>query len=404
MTPTNRQPATGRQQAAGRRPPTGQGFSTLAIHAGQEPDPLTGAVVTPIHLASTFAQEAVGKHQGFDYARTNNPTRASLETTIAALEGAEHGFAFASGMAAVDAVLRTLAPGDHVVLPNDAYGGTYRLVASVYARSGVTFAPADLRSPDKLEAAWNEQTRLVWIETPSNPTLHIIDIEVIAAIAHARGALCVVDNTFATPYLQRPLALGADASVHSSTKYLGGHSDVVGGLIATSDEDLATHLGFVQNSAGAVPSPFDCYLVQRGLKTLAVRLDRQCANARLIAVHLLAHPAVQEVYYPGLAQHAGHELAARQMRQFGAMVSFTVRGGEATALDVAGGTRLFTLAESLGAVESLIEHPAQMTHASVTGSELEVDPSLIRLSVGLEDPRDLIEDLDGALALADIGA
>jgi len=382
--------------------PAAQGFSTLAIHAGQEPDPLTGAVVTPIHLSSTFAQEAVGKHQGFDYARTSNPTRASLETTMAALEGADHGYAFASGMAAVDALLRMLRPADHVLLPNDAYGGTYRLVASVYTRSGVTFAPVDLRSLDKVEAAWNEQTRLVWIETPSNPKLHIIDIEAIASIAHSRGALCIVDNTFATPYLQNPLSLGADASVHSSTKYLGGHSDVVGGLVATSDEELATHLGFVQNSAGAVPSPFDCYLVQRGLKTLAVRLDRQCANARLIAVHLLAHPAVQEVYYPGLAQHPGHELAARQMRQFGAMVSFTVRGGEAAALDVAGGTRVFTLAESLGAVESLIEHPAQMTHASVTGSELEVDPALIRLSVGLEDPRDLIEDLDRALRLADI--
>jgi len=396
MTPPTRPPATGRQV------PAAQGFSTLAIHAGQEPDPLTGAVVTPIHLSSTFAQEAVGKHQGFDYARTSNPTRASLETTMAALEGADHGYAFASGMAAVDALLRMLRPADHVLLPNDAYGGTYRLVASVYTRSGVTFAPVDLRSLDKVEAAWNEQTRLVWIETPSNPKLHIIDIEAIASIAHSRGALCIVDNTFATPYLQNPLSLGADASVHSSTKYLGGHSDVVGGLVATSDEELATHLGFVQNSAGAVPSPFDCYLVQRGLKTLAVRLDRQCANARLIAVHLLAHPAVQEVYYPGLAQHPGHELAARQMRQFGAMVSFTVRGGEAAALDVAGGTRVFTLAESLGAVESLIEHPAQMTHASVTGSELEVDPALIRLSVGLEDPRDLIEDLDRALRLADI--
>jgi len=377
------------------------GFSTRAIHAGQDPDPLTGAVVTPIHLASTFAQHAVGKHQGFDYARTNNPTRASLETTIASLEGANRGYAFSSGMAAVDAVLRLLRPGDHLLIPNDAYGGTYRLIASVYAGSGVTFAPVDLRSPDALKAAWREQTRLVWVETPSNPKLHVVDIAAVATIAHAHGARCIVDNTFATPYLQQPLALGADAVVHSSTKYLGGHSDVVGGLVATNDEELATHLGFVQNSAGAVPSPFDCYLVQRGLKTLAVRLDRQCATARLIAVHLLAHPAVQEVYYPGLAQHPGHELAGRQMLDFGAIVSFTLKGGQAAALEVAGGRRLFTLAESLGAVESLIEHPAQMTHASVAGSELEVDPALIRLSVGLETASDLLEDLDQALALAD---
>ena len=377
-----------------------QGFSTRAIHAGQEPDPLTGAVVTPIHLASTFAQQAVGKHQGYDYARTGNPTRASLEATIASLEEADHGFAFSSGMAAADTVFRTLRPGDHLIIPNDAYGGTYRLVASLYAALGVTFSPVDLRSPIAVEAAWREETRLVWVETPSNPKLHIVDIEAIAAIAHAHGARCIVDNTFATPYLQRPIALGADAVVHSSTKYLGGHSDVVGGFVGTNDAQLAEHLAFVQNSAGAVPSPFDCYLVQRGLKTLAVRLDRQCANARLLAVHLLAHPAVKEVYYPGLAHHPGHALAARQMLDFGAMVSFTLRGGEAAALDVAGGTRLFTLAESLGAVESLIEHPAQMTHASVAGSALEVDPSLIRLSVGLESADDLLEDLDRALTLA----
>ncbi len=378
----------------------GPGFSTRAIHAGQDPDPLTGAVVTPIHLATTFAQEAVGKHKGFDYGRTRNPTRVSLETTIASLEGASHGYAFSSGMAATDAVLRLLRPGDHLIIPNDAYGGTYRLVSSIYAGSGVTFSPVELQSSDALAAAWRDETRLVWVETPSNPKLKIIDIEAVAAVAHAHGARCVVDNTFATPYLQQPLGLGADAVVHSSTKYLGGHSDVVGGFVATSDEELGSHLGFVQNSAGAVPSPFDCYLVQRGVKTLAVRLDRQCANAVLIAAHLLAHPAVQEVYYPGLAHHRGHELAARQMRAFGAMVSFTLRGGEPAALEVAAGTRLFTLAESLGAVESLIELPARMTHASTAGSELEVDPSLIRLSVGLETVGDLLEDLDHALALA----
>ncbi|MGA3354185.1 MAG: cystathionine gamma-synthase [Acidimicrobiales bacterium] len=377
-----------------------QGFSTRAIHAGQEPDPLTGAVVTPIHLASTYAQQAVGEHRGFDYSRTRNPTRVSLETTIAALEGANHGFGFSSGMAAVDAVLRLLHPGDHLIIPNDAYGGTYRLVASVYAGAGVSFSPVELRSPEALRAAWRDETRLVWLETPSNPKLHVIDIEAVSRFAREHGGRCIVDNTFATPYLQLPIDLGADAVVHSSTKYLGGHSDVVGGLVVTNDEELAVHLGFVQNSAGAVPSPFDCYLVQRGLKTLEVRLARQCSNARTIADHLVANPAVAEVYYPGLASHPGHDLARRQMRDFGAMVSFTLKGGEAAALKVAAGTSIFTLAESLGAVESLIELPARMTHSSVAGSELEVDPSLIRLSVGLEDIGDLLHDLDGALTLA----
>jgi len=291
-------------------------------------------------------------------------------------------------------------PGDHLVIPDDAYGGTYRLVSTLYARSGVAFSPVELQSPDALAAAWRDETRLVWLETPSNPKLNIIDIAAVAAVAHAHGARCIVDNTFATPYLQQPLELGADAVVHSSTKYLGGHSDVVGGFVATNDVDLAAHLGFVQNSAGAVPSPFDCYLVQRGLKTLAVRLERQCANAATVAAHLLAHAAVEDVYYPGLAHHPGHQLAAVHMRDFGAMVSFTLRGGERAALKVAAGTRLFTLAESLGAVESLIELPARMTHASTAGSELEVDPSLIRLSVGLENVGDLLEDLDRALALA----
>jgi cystathionine gamma-synthase len=377
-----------------------QGFSTRAIHAGQDPDPLTGAVVTPIHLASTYAQQAVGEHKGFDYSRTRNPTRVSLETTMAVLEQGSHGVAFSSGMAAVDAVLRLLVPGDHLLIPNDAYGGTYRLVASLYAGSGVSFTAVELQSTAAVEAAWRDETRLVWMETPSNPKLHVIDIEAVAAIAHAHRARCIVDNTFATPYLQLPLKLGADAVVHSSTKYLGGHSDVVGGLVVTSDEALAEHLAFVQNSAGAVPSPFDCYLVQRGLKTLAVRLDRQCANARTIVEHLLGHRAVKEVYYPGLDTHPGHELAARQMLDFGAMVSFTLLGGESAAMRVAAGTRIFTLAESLGAVESLIELPAKMTHSSVAGSELEVDSSLIRLSVGLEDVDDLLADLDGALALA----
>jgi cystathionine gamma-synthase len=301
-------------------------------------------------------------------------------------------------MAAVDAVLRLLRPGDHLIIPNDAYGGTYRLVATIYARAGIEFSPVELTQPDAIRDAWRDSTRLVWVETPSNPNLKVVDIEATAVIAHSRGARCIVDNTFATPYLQQPLGLGADAVVHSSTKYLGGHSDVVGGIVLTSDEELATHLSFVQNSAGAVPSPFDCYLVQRGLKTLAVRLDRQCANARALAEHLATHEAVQAVHYPGLVQHPGHELAARQMRDFGAMVSFTLRGGEQAALRVAESTRLFTLAESLGAVESLIELPAKMTHASVAGSELAVDPSLLRLSVGLENADDLLDDIDAALA------
>ena len=375
-------------------------FSTLAIHAGQEPDPLTGAVVTPIHLASTYAQEAVGEHKGFDYSRTRNPTRVSLETTMAALEGAAHGVAFASGMAAVDAVLRLLVPGDHVIIPDDAYGGTYRLVSSLYVAAGVSFTPVALHDLDALSSAWRERTRLLWLETPSNPKLNVIDIAAVSIAAHAHGARCIVDNTFATPYLQQPIALGADAVVHSSTKYLGGHSDVVGGLVVTDDDEFARHLGFVQNSAGAVPSPFDCYLVQRGLKTLAVRLERQCESARVIAEHLCDHPAVGEVYYPGLKRHLGHELASRQMSGFGAMVSFTLKGGEAAAMRVAAGTELFTLAESLGAVESLIELPAKMTHSSVAGSELEVDPALIRLSVGLEAVEDLLEDLGVALSLA----
>lgn len=373
------------------------GFATRAIHAGQEPDPRTGSVVTPIHLSSTFAQDAVGEHRGFEYSRTGNPTRASLETTLASLEGARHGFAFASGMAAEDALLRHLRPGDHVVIGTDVYGGTYRLVNGVYGMAGVSFSAVDFTDAVALEAACRPETRVVWVETPSNPMLHIVDIEAAATVARRNGARCVVDNTFATPYLQQPLALGADAVVHSSTKYLGGHSDVVGGFVGTNDAQLAEHLAFVQNSAGAVPSPFDCYLVQRGLKTLAVRLDRQCANARAIAIHLMAHPAVQQVYYPGLAGHPGHEIATRQMLDYGAMVSFRLRAGEQAALEVAARTKLFILAESLGAVESLIEHPARMTHLSVEGSTLAVDPALLRLSVGLETAADLLDDLDQAL-------
>ncbi|HUZ21590.1 MAG TPA: cystathionine gamma-synthase [Acidimicrobiales bacterium] len=373
------------------------GFESLAIHAGQPPDPSTGAVVTPIFQTSTFAQSAVGQHLGYEYSRSGNPTRHALEVCLAALEGAEHGLAFASGLAAEDALLRQLRPGDHLVMPDDAYGGTYRLVAQVHARAGINFTPVATYDLDALEQAFTESTRMVWVESPSNPLLHVTDLAAVAQLAHHHGALLVVDNTFATPYLQRPLALGADAVVHSTTKYLGGHSDVVGGFVATSDGDLAERLAFVQNAAGAVPGPFDCFLVLRGIKTLPVRLDRHCTNAEAVVALLSDHPAVDHVLYPGLPSHPGHETAAGQMRRFGGMVSFTLRGGERAALEVASSTRLFTLAESLGAVESLVEHPHRMTHASAVGSPLAVDPALLRLSVGLEAAEDLLRDLRRAL-------
>ncbi len=367
---------------------------TRVVHAGQEPDPATGAVVPPISLASTFAQDAVGADRGYEYARSANPTRAALETCIADLEGAAHGVAFASGMAAEDAVLRaTLHPGDHVIIPADAYGGTYRLIARVYDPSGVTSSVLDLTDLDALAAGWRDETKLVWVETPTNPLLTVVDIAAVAAFAHERGALVVVDNTFATPYLQQPLALGADVVVHSSTKYLGGHSDVVGGLLAVDDDELAERIAFVQNAAGAVPGPFDCYLVLRGVRTLAVRMDRHCENARAVAALLAEHPAVSRVLYPGLPSHPGHDIARRQMRDFGGMVSFLVAAGEDAALKVVASTRLFTLAESLGAVESLIEHPARMTHASAAGTPLACDPTLVRLSVGIERAEDLVADL-----------
>jgi cystathionine gamma-synthase len=373
-------------------------LETRVVHAGQESDRATGAIVPPISLASTFAQDAVGEHRGYEYARSANPTRAALETCIAELEGVAHGLAFASGMAAEDAILRaTLGPDDHVVIPADAYGGTYRLVKQVYEPAGITWSAVDLADVDALARAWRDETKLVWVETPTNPLLTVVDIAAAATVAHERGALVVVDNTFATPYLQQPIGLGADVVVHSSTKYLGGHSDVVDGLVAARDAGLAERIAFVQNAAGAVPGPFDCYLVLRGVKTLAVRMDRHCENARAVAALLAEHPAVARVLYPGLPSHPGHDVARRQMHDYGGMVSFTVAAGEDAALKLVASTRLFTLAESLGAVESLIEHPARMTHASAVDSPLAVDPSLVRLSVGIENAEDLVTDLRQAL-------
>jgi cystathionine gamma-synthase len=371
------------------------GFETRAVHVGQEPDAVTGAVVTPITLSTTFAQDGVGGHKGFEYSRSGNPTRAALEACVAALEGGRHGLAFASGLAAEDNVLRLLQPGQRVLLGNDAYGGTFRLISKVH--TALTWTAVDLLDVDRLAAEWPDDTKLVWLETPTNPLLRCFDIERIAALAHEHGALVCVDNTFATPYLQQPLSFGADVVVHSATKYLGGHSDVVGGFLALDDDELAARLTFNQNAAGAVPAPFDCYLVLRGVKTLAVRMDRHCANARAIVDLLVGHPAVDRVFYPQLPDHPGHAAAAKQMRDFGGMVSFTLRDGADAALRVAAATTLFTLAESLGAVESLIEHPGRMTHASAAGSPLEVPDNLLRLSVGIESTADLVADLEQAL-------
>ena len=375
----------------------GKGFGTKAVHGAGPPDPATGAVVPPISLATTFRQEAVGKHLGYEYSRSGNPTRTALETHLATLEGAGHGFAFASGLAAEDALLRLLASGDHVVMPNDAYGGTIRLAVQVHAPAGLAVDTVDLTDVESVASAWTPATRMVWVETPSNPWLRIVDLEAVSALAHARGAIVVVDNTFATPALQQPLALGADLVIHSATKYLGGHSDVVGGFVAVDDDELAERVGFLQNAAGAVPGPLDCYLVHRGVKTLELRMERHSANALAVAERLDAHPAVDEVLYPGLPSHPGHDIAAKQMSAFGGMVSIRLAGGEAAALELCRRTELFTLAESLGAVESLIEHPGRMTHASVAGTPNEVPADLVRISVGIEDVDDLLVDLTQAL-------
>jgi cystathionine gamma-synthase len=380
-----------------------RGFSTNAIHAGQDPDPSTGDVITPIHVSSTFAQDGVGGlRSGYEYSRSANPTRTALQECLAALEGGRHAVAFGSGMGASDVLMRVLLkPGDHVVIPHDAYGGTFRLVDKVLALWGVEYTPVDLADIGALRAALRPTTRVVWCETPTNPLLGIADIAAVADVTRTAGARLVVDNTFASPYLQQPLALGADVVLHSTTKYVGGHSDVVGGALVTGDDELADAIRFTQNSVGSVPGPFDAWLTLRGVKTLAVRMERHSDNAERIAELLAAHPAVTRVYYPGLAEHPGHEIAAKQMRRFGGMVSFTVAGGREAALRVCAATEIFTLAESLGGVESLIEHPGAMTHASVAGSALEVPDDLVRLSVGIEDVEDLAEDLRQALSAAD---
>jgi cystathionine gamma-synthase len=379
----------------------GGGFETMAIHAGQEPDPQTGAVVPPIYQVSTYKQDGVGGlRDGYEYSRTANPTRHALEECLAALEGGRRALAFASGMAAEDCLLRAMcAPGDHVVIPDDAYGGTFRLMSRVLAEWGVSYRPVPISDIAAVADALAERpARVLWAETPTNPLLSIADIRALADVAHQAGALLVVDNTFASPYLQQPLALGADAVVHSTTKYLGGHSDVVGGALVVADPALGERLAFLQNATGAVAGPFDAWLTLRGVKTLAVRMDQHSRNAARVADMLTSHPAVTEVRYPGLPSHPGHEVAAKQMRDFGGMVSFRVRGGVEAAVAVCGRTRLFTLGESLGGVESLVEHPGRMTHASAAGSPLEVPEDLIRLSVGIETAADLLEDLRQALA------
>ena len=389
-------------------PHADHGFATRAIHAGQEADAGTGAVVTPIYQVSTYKQDGIGGFRGgYEYSRSANPTRTALEECLAALEGGGRGFAFASGLAGQDTVVRSLlTPGDHAVVPSDAYGGTYRYFNKVAGPQGIEHTIASLSDVDAVRAAIRPgTTKLVWVETPTNPLLNIADIRALAEVAHAAGALLVVDNTFATSYLQNPLALGADIVTHSTTKYAGGHSDVVGGAVVTAKditvkglEDASERIAFHQNSIGGIAGPFDAWLVLRGLKTLAVRMERHCDNAETVVQHLVGHPAVEMVFYPGLDTHPGHDVAARQMKRFGGMVSILLKNGEQSAVNVCAATKIWTLGESLGGVESLIEHPARMTHASVAGTELEVPRNLVRLSVGIEDVGDLVGDLDAALS------
>jgi cystathionine gamma-synthase len=368
-------------------------FETRAIHAGQDPDPATGAIITPIYQTSTYVQEAVGEHKGYDYSRVANPTRTALESCLASLEGAEHGLAYSSGIGATTTIVHLVDPGQRILAVDDVYGGVYRMLTQVYEPKGYVcdWAPAD-----SIAEAIDERTRLVWIESPTNPLLNVVDIRAVADAADRVGAIVAVDNTFATPYLQRPLELGADLVVHSTTKYLGGHSDVIGGFVATSDPALGERLRFLQKSLGAVPGPFDCWLVLRGIKTLALRMERHCRNARAVAEFLDGHPSVERVLYPGLASHPGHELAARQMRDFGGMVSF-LAGSEEEAVALVARTRIFQLAESLGGVESLIEHPYRMTHGSTVEGPTAPPRELVRLSVGIESADDLIADLETAL-------
>jgi cystathionine gamma-lyase len=376
-------------------------FATKAIHAGVEPDPATGAIMTPVYLTSTYVQSAPGQHKGYEYSRSDHPTRAVLEHNLAALEGVEYGLAFASGLAAENTVLDLLRAGDHVLATRDLYGGTYRLFERVWAKVGIEFSYVDGDDIDALRRAFRPNTRMLWIETPSNPMLNLVDLQAACEVAHAHGALVVVDNTFATPYLQQPFEFGADIVVHSTTKYLGGHSDVVGGALCVRDATLYEQLKFYQNAVGAVPGPLDCFLVLRGIKTLALRMRQHCENARRIAEYLAQHPEVKQVRYPGLPSHPGHELARRQMRDFGGIVTMELHGGVERAMRFMSSTRLFTLAESLGGVEALMCHPATMTHASIPPEErarIGISDALIRLSVGIEDVDDLLEDLEQAIA------
>jgi cystathionine gamma-synthase len=376
-----------------------QGFATRAVHAGFDPDPQTGAVNVPIYATSTYAQDGVGNMRGgYEYSRTGNPTRTVLEANLAALESGSYGRAYSSGMAATDCALRAmLRPGDHLVIPNDAYGGTFRLIDKVFSQWGITYTPAAVNDVESVRAAIQPNTKLVWIETPTNPLLNIGDIEALAGVAHKADARLVVDNTFASPYLQQPLSLGADVVLHSTTKYIGGHSDVVGGALITDDEELHADFGFLQNGAGGVPGPFDAFLTLRGAKTLALRMEKHSDNAEAIVDFLKGHEAISHVLYPGLPEHPGHAAAAKQMKRFGGMISVRVAGGRQAALDFCARTELFTLAESLGGIESLIEHPGAMTHASTVGSPLEVPDDLVRLSVGIEDVADLLADIEQAL-------